>query len=828
MPQPDSFTQRFDVETVLLSKERESSHQKTLSKDQLVGYKQWKQEVSADLRLLVEGQMRGRSVRTGTDALPSIADFYKGMKKLLVDPQADTSSFGLDPIVQRQLASLQSLTVEEESLNLFAALADPDVGFDVKANYVKTKLLPRLEFLRAREKRLVEKAVESAGKTTSATDVTGENEEEEYSPHRGPEQEKGEGLPSEAVATIAPFHGGYHMDDVYDLYDPVMLKWKKSPRRMSALGEQKLDRERARVYRSRVKNGQGKIKLPRDWGVDTTSLNGIAGEVAIEHDQDGIVFVRADDSVDAGFSVVIAPSPDALTLAVPEGEVGAIPDQFAHELVTFSQETMRMEIPAAAKLRKIASHIHKHLEYDMDQKWEAVYKADPSRYFESIWEHKKAKCDEANSMLVRLLTKIGVHARFIGGHSVRTRSKAGEALLLESNRHAWAYGWDYEKSQWVRLDATPAGDPNVDQDEQQEALEEGDYGDQEAQYMSEEELDKRLEELKKEDQERHEQEDPILRYAKEAECSPEEAREVLEKIKELREKYARVLAAADKQWQTLVRKNVREAIVDRGPVALSKMDEIDPDELVSGYIEILAGEKDPLIGEREEKERKTERWFGGYEVYLAVDMSGSMNDSLDGVVKADTQRDMGFLFVDSCMNAAVTARKSHLKLKAPMPVRVSATVFGEDTQIVLPLTEMWGPKEQIILYRALNAGAGGGTPDHEGLKLIENQIALSLREQDDVRKTQPTLQKHGWKTRRFVIATADGGSNEPKLVKQATARLTEMGVPVDLFLIAPEDDENLLTDVNAVYPSVTPITDPTQLAEKGLTRLTQRIKEAYS
>jgi transglutaminase-like putative cysteine protease len=789
-----------------------------LSKEQLAGYRQWKQEVPADLRSLVEGYLLGRRVKIDKDDLPPVVEFHHGLRQMLEKPQADTSALGLSIGVQKQFASLQRIKIGDEHVNLFAALADPDIGFDVKTNYVRTKLLPRLEFLRSRDERLMREAIEKK----SETDVTGEDEEEEYSPHRGPAQEQVEGLPSEAIATVAPFYGGYFMDDVYDRYDPVTLTWKKSPRRMSEVGEQRLDIKRRRVYRSRLKNGRGKVKLPRGWGVDIGSVKGL-----VERDQDGIVRVRIEDEASGEFSIQIAPSPDALTLAPPKGETGEIPDAFPDEVLAFAQEALHASIPEAAKARRIASFIHTHLEYDQDSKWEAVYKADPSRYFEAIWENKKAKCDEANSLLVRLLTRFGVHARFIGGHSARVRSETGEAMLLDSNRHAWAYVWDHSARKWERLDATPAGDPNVDQDEQQAELCEGDYGDQEAEYMSEKELDKRLEEQKLE-KPHPEQEDPILRYAREAECSPEEARAILEKIETLRKLYASVLVAADRQWQKLVRENVREAIVDHGPVSLSKMDEIDPDELVSGYIEIMAGEKDPLIGERAEMERKKEKWFGGYDVYVAVDMSGSMNETLSGVKKSDAQRDMAFLLVDSCMNAAVTARKNEHKLTASMPVRVSVVVLGKKTEIVLPLTGDWTPKEQITLYRALDAGAGGGTPDHQALALIEQQIAVSLREQDERRKQKPSLQKHGWKTRRFVLATADGGSDSPRAVKQANARLTQMGIPVDLFLIGPEGDEHLLEMAQAAYPSVTPISDPGKLAEIGLKRLTQRIKEVYA
>jgi|GEM_PF-1945805 len=833
---PDRSEQHVPPQDVILSESglragraegsRESETVRTLKPDEMKSYQKWKQEIPSSLRSLVEGHIQGKTVRVDKSDLPSVVEFYTGMQKLLNDPHTAVEEIGVSEVVQKQLFALLNMNVGEEHVNILAALADPEISFEVKTNYVQSKLLPRLQFLRERDRRVLEKA----------QNVTGEHEqEEEYSPHRAPEQET-EGELTEAIATVAPFYGGNFVDSVFDLYDPETLTWKKSPRKRQEVPEQRIDKDRKRTYRSVVKNGKCAVKLPHGWGVDKSSTKISDDESArfrIEHDQDGII--RLNSEIDGPLSINIAPTQDFIDLSSPEGEVPEVPDQFPLELLEQAQALMATSShpersegsPFNGKLRRIASIIHKHLEYDKDPKWEVVYKADPLRYFEKIWENKKAKCDEANTMLARLLTKLGVHARFIGGHSVRTKSPTGEAMLLDSNRHARAFAWDPEHQTWIRLDATPAGDPNVDEEEQKQDLEEGDYGDKEAELMSEEELEKQLEKIEKEEHDREEREDPILKYAKEGDCSPEEARTILDKITTLRERYARVLLDADKQWQTLVRQNVREQIVDRGPVPLSQMDEIDEDEIVSGYIEIKSGEKDPLIGQREVVEQKKEKWFGGYEVYINADMSESMSWTINGVKKVDAQRDMAFLLVDSCMNASVTTRKKEHQLKAPMPVKVSVVVIGERTEIVLPLTEEWGPKEQIKLYRALDAGAGGTTPDHDGLSLIEQQIIASKWEQDQAREKQPKLKDHGWKPQRFVIATADGGSDSPRAVKLANERLKTMGVPVDLFLIADEEDENLETLAKKSYQSVTPISDVSELAEKGLKRLMERIKEAY-
>ena len=776
-----------------------------------------------NIRSLVEGQMLGKGVRIDKNDLPSVVEFYQATRELLAHPTVDPDTLDISSVVKKQVAFLQKLPVEGGVMNLFSALADPSIGFDVKANYVVTKMLPRLRFLEERDRRTI------SPPEADKTELTGEQEEDEYTTHRAPEQES-EGLPSEAIATINPFFGGYVMDAVHDVYDSATFKWKTSGRSFAELPQQEINGDRKRMYRSRVTNGRGAVKLPRGWGADRSSVvwSGEAPvEWKLEVDHNGVARVRASEEISSTFSVEIGPTLDAIGLAPPTGDVSGVTDRFPEELLTKTNAILNESLPDSAKMRKIASLVRGGLEYDKDMKWEAVYKADPSAYFEKIWEHKKAKCDEANTLLVRLLTKAGFHARFIGGHSVRQKSEQGEAMLLESNRHAWSAGWDAGAGEWLRLDATPAGDPNVDQEEQEEDLGEGDYGEQEAELMSDEELEERLAEMEQESEERREREDPILEYARKAECSPEEARAVLQKIEQLRKLHARVLADADKQWQRLVRKNKRERVVDRGPVPMSQMDEIDPDELVAGVIEMHAGSQDPLIGMKDAKELKTEKWFGGYEVYVVPDLSGSMSDMMNGVVKSKSQRDMAFLLVDSCMQASVRAKQAERSLKAPMPVKVSVVVFGEQTKIVLPLTEAWTPAEQVRMYRALDIVVKGGTPDHLALQLVEGQIKTSTAMEDAERVQSLQRKKHGWRTRRFVIVTADGDSKRPSDVKAVNDRLEEVGVPVDLFLIGSEEDENLKRVAKKAYQSVTVVSDASDLAKKGLTRLTERIRTAY-
>ena len=341
--------------------------------------------------------------------------------------------------------------------------------------------------------------------------------------------------------------------------------------------------------------------------------------------------------------------------------------------------------------------------------------------------------------------------------------------------------------------------------------------------MSDEELQEFLEKVKEE--ERLEQ-TPEMRFAKEAGCSPEEAQRVIEVIRRLREKHRDVLDKSKTYWQKIVRTNYKFETVYRGPVSKSRGDELE--EVIEARIDIRAGEKDPIGWERREEEKKKEKFFGGYEVYVAADMSGSMNDLIAGRKKSESQRDTVFLFIDSVMSAASTVRQQEHKLKIPMPVKVSLTVFGSATEVVLPITDSWGPAEQIRVYRALDQGAGGGTPDHTALQLIEKQVVDSGGQEERSKKKEPGIKKKGSsKTHRFILVVADGGSNSPSAVKTMNDHMKDKGVPVDLFLVTDEDDENMKKAAEAAYQNVSIVPDPADLAEVGLNRLTDRIKEAY-
>ncbi|MFA4830873.1 MAG: transglutaminase domain-containing protein [Patescibacteria group bacterium] len=802
--------------------------------EQLTAYREWKQKVPRDIRALVEGAMQGLPPKIDKSHTPLISEFLHGFGALLSDSSQDIDTLIATPSVRRFLADLSRVSLPDGAMvNVFAALAHTGIDFAVKTNYVEAKVLPRLQWCIDEDARSLEHAPAPIGEMAPAPP------QESYTPHRSPFEES-EGEPVAPEALVYPYYGGYYRGTVYDVFDTGTLKWSQSQREMLPYPLLKLDAEKKRVYTSSIAGGQSRLlELPYGWGVDIGNVQWLSDTppsgVSFAITERGETVMHAEGDGTHIFTLQIAPAEGFPAQKIPENEPSPVADIFPDDLTVYAREVMASRIPRTAKASRIVSHIRNYLEYDKSPEWEAIYKADPSAYFLKIWEHKKAKCDEANTLAARVLQSVGFQACFISGHSVCEKNDRGEAVLHEGNGHAWIEVFDPDDHTWVKIgawprkDATPKGDPNVDEEEQDEDLGEGDYGEQEAELMSEEELEKKMKEAKK----REQASDPVANQCREAGLDPDnpehrkKVERILEKINLLKNKYADVLKQARKLWESVVRKNLREHLTEKTPLRLSEADEIDEDELVPGMLAVSAGETDPEMGKREEIKKKREMLFGGYEVYIAADMSGSMNDTIDGVKKSEALRDMVFLCVQSCMSAAREARIKNRYIKSPMPVRVCVAAFGAEIKIVLPATDAWGIKEQIALYDALDSGAGGSTPDHQALALIESEIAQSAtREQADIKKN-PRLKKGGWKMRRFVLSVADGGSDDATAVALARERLEAAGVATNMFLIGREDDANLHTLARTAYGSFELVPRPFELAEKGLKKITERIRSAY-
>ena len=797
--------------------------------EKIKAYKKWREGVDPEFRHIVEMGLQGKEVKQDKANSPLVGEFYENFQFLLNNPDFEIASLDIDNRVKKQLKKLQKIKINDkgDTVNIFKLMNDSDVDFGLKQDYYNKKIKARTDWLKNQDKKDAKKYSEKTGKKT---DVTGSDEDDKYEPHRQASQEQ-EGEPSESIATVYPYFGGYYKDGVFPNFNLQTLEWSKDKAGFEELQVQEIDHEKKRIYRTAVKPAKAQIiKMPYNWAIDQMSVHWSGDEpdeFNFFQDQNGLSYIQVSgDDNQYELQIEIGPAKNNLDVDNPIREVENTTDNFSPELEQFITELKTARIPEIQKARKLVSFIRSHLEYDKDDvSLDALYKQDKLQYFVKIWENKKAKCDEANTLAVRALIRAGFNAQFISGHSVQAKSEKGEALLLDNNRHAWNEVWDEENNKWQRLDATPAGDPNVDEEEQEDdlGLLEGDYGEQGRDLMSEEEMEKILKELEKKEKEKSQK--PEVIFAREAGCTPEEATKVLDKIRDLREKYKKELEKTYDYWKKVLRKNLIDKLEYSGPVRQSEGDELD--DPVEARIDVRVGEDDPTGFEKEFIEQKQEKIFGGYEVYIMADMSGSMDWDLNGVKKSEAQRDMVFLLLDSIMRSAVMSRKIEKNLKTPMPNKVCLTVFGNTTEIVLPVTDQWGPVEQIKVYRSLDRSANGSTPDHEALNMIKRQIETAKLEEVKKKKGQQSAKNSDWKMHRFVIATADGGSDNYSQVKLINNELQQMGISVDLFLISEEEDKNLLTAARQTYQSATQVSDVRDLAGQCLDTLTNRIKEVY-
>ena len=797
--------------------------------DKVKVYQKWKEEVDPQFRSVVEASLQGGEIRQDKTSSPLVGEFYKNFQFLLNNPDFNIDDLDMDERVKNQFKNLQKVKINEKGdcINIFKIMTNPSLNFDLKQDFYNKRIKTRLNWLKNQDKKDLEKY---SKKDSQNIKVKGSDEDDEYEPHRQSSQEQ-EGEPKESIAAVYSYYGGYYKDGVFENFDPKTLKWSKDRANFKELPKQEIEQDKKRIYRTVVKTDRAQIiKMPYNWAIDQASIkwNGNKpDEVGFFQDQNGLSYVQVvGKKSEFELQIEIGPTKDNLSIDAPAQEVENNTDIFSEELDRFIIDLKTVRISEMQKARKLVSFIRSHLEYDKDdESLDAVYKKDIAQYFVKIWENKKAKCDEANTMAVRALTKLGFNTQFVSGHSVQAKSEKGEALLLENNRHAWTEVWDEENNKWQRLDATPKGDPNVDEEEQEQDLEEneGDYGEQDSELMSEEELENILKELEKKENEKSQK--PEMIFAKEAGCTPEEAKEVLDKIKTLREKYKNELNQTYEYWKKVLRKNLIDELEYSGPVRQSEGDELD--DPVEARVDVRVGEDDPSGFEKEFTEQKQEKIFGGYEVYVMADMSGSMEWNLNGIKKSEAQRDMVFLLLDSIMRSAVMSRKAEKNLKIPMPNKICLTVFGAKTEIVLPVTDKWEPVEQIKVYRSLDKPADGYTPDDQALDIIKKQIETAQIEEENKKAKLSKSKAKTWKMHRFVIATADGGSDNYSQVKLLNNELQSMGIPVDLFLISDEEDGNLLQIAKKTYQSATQVSDVRDLAGQCLEVLTNRIKEVY-
>lgn len=795
--------------------------------DKIGEYLLWKKTLPREIRLIVEAHLTNTEPKIYNNSLPLCREFLISAQMLLKNPNINLEMLKIDPRVRERLIKLQKIPLEEDGkfVNLFSLLGNKKIGFKTKALWYEAQAESRYDWLRNEDIKQIALELEEEDLIFDETD-----EPDEYEPHRTEKQEENEKLNhNNCLAVVMPFYGGYYKDSVYEEWDSRFLKWRKAPRNFSSIKTEELHMPNKHYYVSKaLTERMNIIKLPNNWGVNAKSLqwqDGAPQDFGIYKDQNGETYISIKDENYEDFAYILEIAPKLnQDISVNEFALVKPKDKFPDDLTKEIENLITGE-SQISKARRIVKYIRDHLEYNDEIKYEAIYKKNPSEYFSQIWKYKKAKCDEANTLAVLALRKAGIQARFVGGHYVKDKDKKGAAVITDENRHAWLEVYDVKNKVWVRMDATPKGDPNLDQENSDYM--EGDYGEQDAQVLSDQELDELRKQLESIGVEEIPEPSERTQLSKELNISEEKICHILERIKDLRKLRDPdgkiVFEEAKKVWQKAILKNLVQKEIFYFPLRMNEGEDlIDP---TLAMIDINSGDYNPQGFEKREIENQEERLFGGLEVHIAADMSGSMAeyDLNSGVTKREAQRDALFLFVDSLMANAALSRANSSTMKCEMPVSVSVSVFGHETKVILPLTEKWTLKDQIKLYEELNRNTNGGTPDDEALRRINSSINSSTEKQNKDHARLKELGRKIGKNHRFVAVFCDGGSNNAMEVKRIINSMRARGIKIYGFGITSSAQA-----IKPIYePDVEIIPSANELAGVAMNKLIEAIKDWY-
>lgn len=760
---------------------------------ELKAYQDWKQHVPSAVRSLVESAMLGRAKAPKAIGLPRVDGFLQAIAQRLSGVSTMEASD-----YSNLVSALSDIETPQGTGDGLTLLADKNVSFSTKLGIWQNYLAPMLNWLKDQDLAPPEQIEPELPKKPeeSKKDLQEDGADDVPPPPGGEiaptmdEMEKGEGEPH-ALYRLTPFYGGYHAEERCDVWDAASLSWKRSITKSEPLIKSGVDALAARKLKGKLRAGQPLvIPLAKGWIVDPESLDLPEGvQSNFQRLADGTVFLKTEAEGVFEYEMTVGPAVSRLPDAPPEQrDRPAERPRLPNELKSQISEIAESAVSADVKARLIIKTVRERLEYSNDSSFNAKYRQDTAGYVERVWEGKKADCDVANTVAFFALQEAGIAARIVGGHYVKSKSKdgstalttGGSAVMHGGTRHAWLEVRDEQTGQWFTADATPKGDPTLDEERPDEQSEsgEGDYGEQEAEIMSDEELQELIESLSKDEAgplKKTGEEREIEKFAELAGCPPDKAREVrsaFARLRELRDRKGELIGAKlVKAWKDVVHSHLKSMRVYTGPVRRSEGDELD--DPVAKKLEQRAGEKDPTGYETAKTIEKHEKVFGGLDVYLMLDLSESMNETHQGRKKCDLQRDFGMLYLDSLMQCALMSRRASGRLTSDLPMRVEVVSIHGGVSIDLPLTAQWTPKEQVALYDAVMQAAGGGTPDDAGLKIIESHV-LKQREAWKNKSHKP----HEQPPLEFVAVSLDGGSNDPTSVRAVLKRMRSAGTVV--------------------------------------------------
>lgn len=702
-------------------------------------------------------------------------------------------------------------------------LISGDISWELKLNRVETRLVDYLSGMRALDKREgkemdddIRQWREEELKKAPARPLERRNESK---PGVDPMERLKEGERAPVIWSIYPAWGGYYKEQSFAQWDNARNVWYENNYEYSdaatvaLAGNQDPKNGPIDITMSAKALAGQWVALPVPYTHSLHKIEAGGRNYQVQQDQNGDLVIFLEGAGEVEIKVMLASYPEKKLKSEPTKV--RVPDmlaEFSEETNNKIEEIKNKKRGNVARAQALASYVRSRVKYlapkdrAESERYNTAYNTHPKGFAGAVDEIKQADCDVANTYFAALCAKLKIPVKHCVGHSVKGKDKEGAASIHSGTGHGWSEVWDEIKKEWMRIDATPAGDPNLEEDEKPEGESApGDYGEQEAARPT----DEQLEDLRQKLSEHKEK----LSYTKEerqlAQAAGVELKEARQIVKEINEAEQTrlpngelVVDALAKLFNAIVESRKTVGPTYDGPVRRREGGE-HIENIVRHKIGMLAGDTDPLSREKLSQETKQEKIIGGFDLYIIGDKSGSMQNTALGERLWQMQRRAECLIFSALHRFERNIERSGLQKDNALSVRTQGVSFRGNTPAEIdldkPLSPNFTAQDKVKLWHSLTE-QGSGNGDVAALSIIYNQIKEEAEE----------IEKQGAKDNRLrlVVACSDGGPDSPEGVRELAEKigrlnavvvgvgLTETAATVPIIYDTPYSRGDIARDIN--------------------------------
>jgi uncharacterized protein YegL len=578
--------------------------------------------------------------------------------------------------------------------------------------------------------------------------------------------EHGEEAP--AIWSVSPPYGGYLKEKSFNIWEEYYTRWKQKESSYTEITSTDLQNNnqlslntQPLTISAEIYQGQ-KVRLPHFYNTKLCDFTKNSGKLFIDQNGDYVFHTEKTGTVEFIFK-----KQEKSNIDNANNNVSAL--EFKHNLSHKTKnfiDTLKQENKSEKKkVYAVLRYISEHLRYSSNSALNEIYNSDPNGYLYAIDIHREADCDVGNTYFAGLCSMLDIPVRHCVGHMLKGKDSEGKTRATSGTGHAWSEVYDKEKNEWYRVDATPPGDPILEEDQDSQddgGYIDGDYGEQEEKIPTEKELELLREKLKQKREElSYTESERDLAHSAGIELV--EARKIMKEIIEAEniqtKKGERVRDILSHLFRKIVdsRKNTHNTYT--GPLRFRDGGE-NIQDIVGHYIGIKTHDFDPETRTIESQEVKEEKVFSGLDVYFVGDKSGSMTNTVDGEAKWKMQQKSIHLILSSLYDFNENLKKEEKRMTAPLDVRTSVISFRgsseESIDIDKPLGGEYTALQKVQFWQSVG-NIGGGNGDSTALAIILNQI----RQEKEKLKTENKKDSRI----KIVIACSDGSPDDESTVQ---------------------------------------------------------------